>query len=148
MNRVLAPGVASIAHLQVLVQSRSVTASECIFKHSQLWHPTGAPNSLNYGLQVHTIKASKCTSKLARLWPPGAYVQARSIMASQCISKLTRSLHPSSHELCLPVHLQTHTIMISERISNLSRLGPLSVSPDMFDYRLQVHLQTRSIVAS
>jgi len=130
MNRVSSPGAPSIDRLQVLVQSRSITAS----KLARSWPPSGiTPNSLDYGLQVYlqtrSITACKCNSELARLRPPSSHehglqvhLQTRSILASKCISEFTRSTSPSaslsSLDLRLQVHLCVHSISVSKCISN------------------------------
>jgi len=109
--------VPSIDRLQVLVQSRSITASKCICKLARSRPPSAYPNSLDNGLQVH--------------------LQTRSITAIKCISRLARLRPASSHHHGLQVH-----------ISKLARSRPPSVSSNSLDYRLQVHLQSRSITAS
>ena len=63
-------------------------------------------------------------------------LQVRTIMASKCIAELARSLPESSHDRGLQVH-----------ISKLARSWPASVFPNMLDYRLQVHLYSRSFTA-
>jgi len=113
--------------LQVHVQSRSITASECISQFTQLWPPSASPDSLNHGLQVS--------------------LQTCSITPSKCISRLARSRPGSLRQRVLQIHLQTHSITISECISNFTRSGPPSVSPTTLDYRLQVRLYTCSITA-
>jgi len=57
--------------LQVHLQTRSITASKCIFKFALSQPPCVSPNSLNYSLQVH--------------------IHTRSITASECISMFTPS---------------------------------------------------------
>jgi len=103
----LGPGVPSIACLQVLVQSRWMTASKCISKLAWSWPQRACPNSPDHGLQVSLIMASKCISKLAWSWPACASLtsfdlslqlnlQTRSITASKCIAEFTRSPSPSA----------------------------------------------------
>jgi len=120
--------VQQIVHLQVLLQSCSITACKCISKvtHSQPW--SALLISVHQGLQVHP--------------------QTHSITASKCISKLARLRRPSSRELGLQLHLHTHSITISECISKFPRSGPPSVYLNPLNSGLQVHLQTGSIVAS
>ena len=71
MNRVSAPVTPClliyclwIYHLQVLLQSRSILATNCIFKLAASQPPSVIPNSLNHGLHVRTIMVSKCIPKL------------------------------------------------------------------------------------
>jgi hypothetical protein len=110
-----------IDRLQVLLQSRSITASKCISKLARSQPPSVSLNSHDYGLQVRTITASKCISKLARSQPSSVslnsldhglqvQLQTRSITASKCITKLARLRLPSSHDHGLQVHLQTRSI--------------------------------------
>jgi len=106
MNRVSSPGALSIDHLQVLVQSRSITAS----KLARSWPPSGiTPNSLDHSLQVYLRTGSITASKFARAWPPSAslssldlslqvHIQTCSITASKCISEFTRSTSPSASQ--------------------------------------------------
>jgi len=55
--------------LQVHLQPRSITISECISKFTP-WRPASeSPNTLDYSLQVPPITASKWISKLARSQP-------------------------------------------------------------------------------
>jgi len=101
-----------INHVQVLLQSRSVLASEFIFPLTQSWPWYISPNSCNSGLQMHhqthSIIGSKCISKLL-------------YSASKCISKLAPTCPPSA--------------FLS---STWSR--PASASPTSFNHGLQVHL--------
>jgi len=150
MNRVLAPGVPPIDCLQVLLQSRSITASKFAWSES----PNASPNSHHYGLQahfwVHLISASECISKLTWLQPPRASL--------------------SSLDLGLQVHLQTHSIMASKCIwvhsvmtsnciskfyrswppcaSEFTRCLPPSASLHSLDDGLKLHLWVHSISAS
>jgi len=134
--------------LRVHLQTRSITASKCIFcvhsisaskcisKLTQSRPPSVSPDSLDYGLQVYTIMAFKCISKLAQSPPPSA--SPNSIEHGLQVHLL------SSPDLGLQVHLQTRSITASKCISTLLRLRPAS----LHDHGLQVHLQTRSIPAS
>jgi len=83
-----------------------------------------SPNSLDYYLHVCTIMASNCISKLTRSQPPSVFGSS-SIPAS----KFTWSW-PTKH------------------ISKFPRVRPPSASSNSLDYGLQVHLQTRSTMAS
>jgi len=98
--------------LHVLIQTRSITASEWI----SILAPLRPPSSHDHDLQVHlltrSITASKCISKLARLRSRSAslssldqglqvYVQIRSITASKSISKVAR-WRPRSVSLSSP----------------------------------------------
>jgi len=53
-----------------------------------------------------------------------------------------------SHTHGPQVHLHTCPITLLECVSNLTRSWPPTVSPNMLDYTLQRHIQTRSIPAS
>jgi len=61
--------------LRVHLQTRSITASNCIFKLTRLQPPSASPVSVNDGLQVHLQirTASMCMSALARLGPPNSH---------------------------------------------------------------------------
>jgi hypothetical protein len=97
-NRVSAPGMPPIDYLQidcfqidglqinrlkVLLQSRSIIASQNISKFALTWPRSASLSSPNYGLHVYLqdrlITASKCI------------LQAWSITASECISVYTQS---------------------------------------------------------
>jgi len=69
--------------LQVHLQTRSVTASECISKLDRSRPPSASPNSLDHGLKVHhwvnSTSASKFISQFIRSPSPSAS-QTRSIM--------------------------------------------------------------------
>jgi len=100
------PGAPSIDRLQVLVQSRTITASKvyhqtrsitaskfarswppkCISKPARSRPPIVSPNSLDCGLQVH--------------------LQTRSITASKCISEVTRSSFSGATRIALKHRLQ------------------------------------------
>ena len=58
-----------IGHLQVLLQSHFIIASECLSKLSQSQPPWLYPNSLDYGLQFYTMMARRCTYKSAQSQP-------------------------------------------------------------------------------
>jgi len=152
----LSPGAPSIDRLQLLVQSRSITTSKCIFKLARSRPPSAFPNSLDHGLQVYlqtsSIMASKCISKLARSRPPQVHLQIRSITISQCISKFTRSRPPSvslnSLDHGLGVYLWVHSTSASKCISKLAQSRPPSASLSSLNLGLQLDLQTRSITTS
>jgi len=148
----LSSGAPSIDRLQVLVQTRLITASKFISKLARSRPPSVSPDSIDHGLQVHlwvhSISASQCISKLARSWPPSAslnylhlglpvHLQTRLITASKCISKLARSGAPSVSPDSLNYSLKGRTIMASK-----------CVSPTSLDHGLQVYLQIPSITAS
>jgi len=178
--------------LRVRLQTRSITASNCIPKLPRLQPPSSndhdlqvnisklarsrppgaSPNSLDHGLRVRlqtrSITASNCISKLARSRPPSshdhglqsAYFQTRAIMAS--------GESPNSLDDGLRVSLQTHPITASKFalswplkcispnsldyglrcISKFAQSRPPSVSPNSPDHGLQLYLQTHSITAS
>jgi len=140
MNRVSSLGAPSIDRLQVLVQSRSITASKCISKLARSRPPSVSTNSLQHGLQVHL-------SSTLDLGLP-VHVQTRAIAASECISKLAPLRPPSSHSQDLQVHLLTRSITASKCISKLARLRSRSASLSSLNQRLQVYLQIRSVTAS
>jgi len=123
--------------LQLYLQTRSITASMV---------PRSWPASAC--LQTRSITASKCICKPARWRPPGAspdlvdsglqlFLQSRFIEAS----KFARSLPPSAY-------LQTCSITASQCISILRQSLPPNISPNIFHYGLQVHLQTWWIIGS
>jgi len=98
--------------LQVHLQTRSITASQCISEFR--------------------TTASKCISELARSRPPSSHnhglqlhLRTRSITASKCITKLARSRPPSaspnSLDHGLHVHLSTRLITASKYIVNERR---------------------------
>jgi len=132
----LAPSWPPNAYLQTC----SITTSKCISRPARLRPLSSSPDSLDYGLQVHLETCSITASKFALSWPPSAYLITRSITTSKCISRLARLRPPSSHEHGLQGHLQTRLITISECISKFTRSGLSSVSPNMIDHPLQVHL--------
>jgi len=72
--------------------------------------------------------ASKSSSNLAQWWPQSASL--------------------SSLDLCLQVHVQTHSITASQWIYIPDRSQPPSASLSLLDLGPQLHLQTRSITAS
>ena len=63
---VSAPGALSIDCLQVLVQTRSITA----YKFARSRPPSASPSSHDYGLQMHLQTRTITASKLARSRPP------------------------------------------------------------------------------
>jgi len=141
MNRVPAPGAPSIDRLQVLVQSRSITASKCISRLARL----RAPRSHDHCLQVHI-------SKLARSRPPSVspnsldyglqvHLQTRSITISECISKFTRSrppsVSPNTLDYRLQVHLQIRSITALEYISEFTRSSFTGAPRIALKHRLQ-----------
>jgi hypothetical protein len=113
--------------LGVHLQSRLITASECIPQLALLWPLSVSRKYQNDGhhvrLETRTGTACKCISKLARSRSPGASlhlhhlalqvrVQTRSITASKCISQLVPLWHPNLLNHGLAVHLSFHTIML------------------------------------
>ena len=117
----LSPGAASIDPLQVLVHTRSITASKCISKLARSHPPSASPNSLDPGLQlhlcVHSIPFSKYISKLAQSRPPSVspnmldyclqvHLQSCSITASEYITEFTRSSFPGTPQIPLKWRLQ------------------------------------------
>jgi hypothetical protein len=119
--------------LQVYLQTRSITASKCMYTLAWSRHPSASPNSLDHGLQVHLhthlSTVSKCISKLARSLRSSVYlnspdygIQVRSITA--CISS------PISLDHGLGVYLWVNSIFIFRRTSNCSQAPP-AASPDI-----------------
>jgi len=162
MKRLPAPGTPYIDRLQVLVQSRSITASKCISNLTWSW----PPSSHNHGLQVHISKlaqsqppvhlqarsctVSNCISKLAWLRPPSAspnsldqgvqvHLQTCSITSCTCISKLTQLRPPSAY-------LQTRSVTPSNCISKYARLLPPSASSNLLDHGLGVYLWVHLVI--
>jgi len=113
----------SINRLPVLVESRSIAASECISKPTWSRPPSVSPDLLDYGLQVH--------------------LQTHSITASKCISRLARLRHSSLHDHSIHVHLKTHSFMAWK----FAPLWPPSASPISLDHGHQVYPQTYLITA-
>jgi len=68
-------------------------------------------------------------------------LQSRSIMACNLIFKLARLESPSAYQ-------HTRSITAFKCISNLAQSQPRTVSPNLLDYGLQVHLQSRLITLS
>jgi len=77
-----------LASLQVHLQTRSITASNCVSKLARSRTPSASPKSLNHGFQVH--------------------LQTCSIVASKWISKLPRSRPQSVSLSSLNRHFQAH----------------------------------------
>jgi hypothetical protein len=95
-----------------------------------------SPNVLNHGLQVNAIIASQCSSKLFRLRP---------LSASLCLQDLGLQVHVFDQlNLGLEVHFQSHSIMATKAISNLTRLQPPSFSLRSPNWHLQVCVQLHS----
>jgi len=69
----LSPGAPSIDRLQVLVQSRSITACKWISKYTRLLPPSASPKSLDQGLGVylwvHSIVIFRRTSNCSQALP-------------------------------------------------------------------------------
>jgi len=107
--------------LQVHLETRLVTGSECIFKLDRSRPPSVSPDSLDMAC------------KFARSWPPSSYLQTRWITASKCISILAWLRPAGLHDHGLQVH-----------ISKLAQSRPPSVSPDSLNHCLLI----RSIMAS
>jgi len=134
---VSALGAPCIDSHQVLIQSRSITASKIISKPTRSQPPSVSPNSRDYGLQVSMIMASKCISPNSLNHDLEMHLQTRSIMASKIISKPTRSQPPSVSPNSPDYGLQVSMIMASK-----------CISPNSLNHDLEMHLQTRSIAAS
>jgi hypothetical protein len=110
----------SIDRLQVLVQSRSITASKCISKLARLRPPISHNHGLQVHLQTRSITDSKCISNSLD-YGVQVYLQTRSITASKCISKLARSRPPSESPNSLNYGFKVRTITASKCISKLAR---------------------------
>jgi len=93
-------------YLQVLLHSRSITASKCISNLAQI-----QPLRLHtHGLQVHLQTHLPTASKLIRSWPP------------KCISKLVRS-RPASASLSTQFgHVQVNLELLKHTVCSLARL--------------------------
>jgi len=143
----------AISQLSMRAKSLSHLVTFPQLRVTQLMKRVSAPGapSIDYLpvlIQTRSITASKCISKLAQSRHPSAspnslnhclqvHLETRSIAASKCISKLAWLQPPSSHDHGLQV-----------QISKLARSWPPSASPNSLDRDLQVHLQSRSIMAS
>ena len=91
--------------------------------------PSASPNSLHYGLQVYLLICPITACKFARSWPPIAY--------------------PNSLDYGLQVaYLQSRSITASLCISKDAPLIAPSASPNLLDHNLGVHLQSHSVMAS
>ena len=140
MNRVSSLGAPSIDCLQVLVQSRSITASKCISKLARSPPPSVSSTLLHYGLQMHLPSTLDLGFQVD--------IQTRSITVSECISKLAPLRPPSSHYHDIQVHLLTRSITASKCIIKLARVGSRSASLCSLDHGLKVYLPIRSVTAS
>jgi len=69
------------------------------------------------------------------------------MMVTKWSFKLTLSLPPSPHDHGLQVQRQTHLIVASKRISQLTQSQPQNASLSLLDLLLKVHLQTHLNVA-
>jgi len=123
MNIVAAPRAHSIHCLNVLLESRMLMASQCIWlleydlqvplfmdsqcisKFSWSWVPSVCPTLFNSGLQLCTIIASKWISKHGESWPP-VNRETCSITASTCISVFTSLSSSGAPWIALMHHLQ------------------------------------------
>jgi len=117
MNTVSAPSAVSINLLQLLVRTRSITATKCISKCAQSPTPSGSPDSLDYSQQACTIMTFKCIF-------PNSFdyiLQVSAIIPSMGTS-------PYSLNYRLQLHLQTHSITASKWISNLAQSWSPSLS--------------------
>jgi len=148
MKRVSAPCAPSIDCLTVLIQTRSIPASNGICELARLQPPSLQDRGLQVHLHTHLIAPSKYILKLTPSQPPSAspnlldhclqvHLQTRSITAFKYISTLTRLLPPSSHYHGHQVHLLTCSVTASECISEFTR-SSLSGAPQI---DLHHHLQ-------
>ena len=150
--------------LQMHLQTRSITDSECISEFARSLPPSASQNSLYHGLGVYLwvcpTFSSNCIFKLAWSWPQSevlssldlclqVHLERRSNTASQSISKLVRSRPPSaslnSLNLGLQLHLHTRSIMASKCISEFTWPRPRSASANSLDHGLPVYLSVHSI---
>ena len=142
------PGILSIDCLEVLVTSRTITASNCISKLAHSQPQCVSPNSLDHGVEVHlqsrSITASKCIFDLEWSPPPSSYdhslqvhLLTHSITASKCISTIAQLRPPRSPHLGLQVHLPTHPITACKCISKLAWLLPPRVTQILHHYGIQ-----------
>jgi len=136
----LSRGALSIDRLQVLVQSRLITASKCISRLARL-RPA---RSHDHWLQVDI-------SRLARSRPPSVSPDLLDYVLPKCISKLARSWSRraslSSLDRGLQVHLEICSITASKCISKVARSQPGSISLSSLDRHVQAHLQLLSSTA-
>jgi len=110
--------------------------------------PSGSPNSITCGLQVHlpthSITASKCISKLSWLWPPSSHDHGLQVYTT----KLTQLQPPSASPNSLDRGLKVCMIVTSKCISTLARSRWESASLSSPVRVLEVYLQIRSITGS
>jgi hypothetical protein len=129
-----------IDHLHVLLQSRSIKASGYISKLAWLNPPSASLSSFNPIWKVYNqgclITASNWNCECIWFRPPRAYTHTtdyrvqlhlwvHSTSTMKYIGNLawSRSLiaSPSSLDLCLPVYLQSHSIMACNYISKVTQ---------------------------
>jgi len=149
------------------LQVRTIMASKCISKPARSQSRSASLRSLHHVLhvylQIHSIAASKFTQSRppsvslnphdyglqhVQSWPSSSHdhcLQVYHSTSTITASKFAWSWPPSSHDHRVQVYLQTHWITISQCISQITRLRPPSVFPNMLGYCLQVHLRIRSI---
>jgi len=124
---------------EVLVATRSITASKCMSQPAPLLATSLHHHDLQVHLQTHSIMVSTCISQLTLLWPPSVspnslnyglqvYLQTCAFLATKCIIELARLLPPSSFEHQLHIHLETHSIMASECISVVAQMSVAGAS--------------------
>jgi len=148
-----------IDHLQMHLQTRSITSSNCNSKLAWLLPPSASLSSLNLGLQVYIQTSSTMAFKFEWSWPPSASpnwpdhsLQVRTInglktgmiTASKCISQFSRyralSALPYSLNHGVQVYLSVHSISASKCISKLAWSRPPNASPISLHHGDQVHL--------
>ena len=131
----------------MLLQSRSIMASKCIYKSARSRPPIVSPNTLHYGLEVHTIMASMCISSNLLDHGLQVYLHTHSITASNFAPSWPPSESPNSLDYGLHVHLQTRWITTCRCIFKLAGSRPPGAFPKSLDHGLQLYLQTRFITA-
>jgi len=111
------------------LQTRSITASNCIYTLARLRPPSSHDHGLQVHLQTRSNTAYKCISKLARSQPPSVSpnlhdygLQVRTIKASECISKFTRTrcgemveLESRQPIINTPPHLALHPMRVPKK---------------------------------
>jgi hypothetical protein len=138
MNRVSSPSVPSIDHLQVLVQSRSITASNSIPELTRSPFPSVCPKWLHSGLLVCIIMISKCISKIAWSRPASEFEDA---LQSASTNSLNYNLRVQFlvHSIRASTFTSKYTELVPENfISQDIRSRPRSVTLSSFELQIQM----------
>jgi hypothetical protein len=102
--------------------------------------PSVSPDSLDYGLQVHSIMASNCIS-------PNSLDCSFHKFISKLAQSRSRSTSLSSLDHGLHVYRQIRSITASKCISNVAQSQPWSISLSSLDHHFQAHLEFHSSTA-